>query len=55
MSEPFADITTKKCNNCHKEIEEPKYRLHEVACARNNIRCKLCNEMILRTDVDHHA
>jgi primosomal protein N' len=55
MSEPFGDITMKKCNNCDKPIEEPKFRLHEVTCARNNIKCHLCGEVISRADKDQHA
>lgn len=55
MSQPLGDITMKRCNNCEKPIEAPKFRIHEVQCARNNVKCHQCGEIIPIADKDHHA
>ena len=44
----------KRCTVCEKDIEEPKFRLHEVACARNNYKCPKCGEVIAKSDREQH-
>ena len=45
---------TKPCSVCGKAIEEPKHRIHEATCARNNYKCKECGEIVAKADKDHH-
>ena len=40
----------KKCPLCEKDIEQSKFRLHEVACARNNYKCPKCSEIVLKAE-----
>eukprot|EP00347_Sterkiella_histriomuscorum_P023509 403334376 len=49
-----ADVKLKSCSICGKDIEEPKYRIHEATCARNNYRCPQCGEVVPKGDKDHH-
>ncbi|CDW91546.1 UNKNOWN [Stylonychia lemnae] len=44
----------KACSICGKDIEEPKYRIHEATCARNNFKCQDCGEIVPKADKDHH-
>ena len=39
---------------CEKPIEVQKYRLHEVACSRQNYKCKKCGEVIPKSDREQH-
>ncbi|CDW80455.1 UNKNOWN [Stylonychia lemnae] len=51
-STPSAD--TKICSNCNKPIEISKFRMHEIGCARNNIKCPQCREIVLKSDLPAH-
>lgn len=42
----------KKCPLCQKDIEQSKFRLHEVACARNNFKCDKCGDIVPKSDKD---
>ena len=44
----------KPCTVCGKDIEEPKYRIHEATCARNNYKCPKCKEIVSKSEKDHH-
>lgn len=48
------DIKLKTCGNCGKDIEEPKFRMHEATCARNNYKCTQCGEVVPKADREHH-
>ena len=37
-----------------KPIEVAKFRLHEVACARNNYKCTKCGEVVPKADREQH-
>ena len=45
---------TKTCGVCQKEIDKAKFRLHEVACARNNYKCDKCGEVVPKADREQH-
>ena len=47
-------VPTKKCGNCEQEIEAPKFRMHEVGCLRNNIKCKVCGEIVAKEEKEEH-
>lgn len=47
-------VPTKPCSVCGKHIEEPKFRIHEATCARNNYKCQKCGEIIPKAEKDHH-
>jgi transcription initiation factor IIE alpha subunit len=44
----------KLCTICGKGIEEPKFRIHEATCARNNYKCPKCGEVLSKSEKDHH-
>ena len=47
-------MPTKGCSVCGKQIEEPKHRIHEATCARNNFKCAKCGEIVPKADKEHH-
>ena len=47
-------LDTKKCDMCEKLIEVSKFRLHSVACSRNNYKCAKCGDIIPKSDKDQH-
>jgi predicted nucleic acid-binding Zn ribbon protein len=49
-----SQIPMKPCTVCGKAIEEPKYRIHEATCARNNFKCPKCQEIVPKSEKDHH-
>ena len=48
------EIKLIKCKNCLKEIEEPKFILHEGFCLRNNVLCSICKEPVVKSDLESH-
>lgn len=42
----------KLCQTCDKEIDAAKFRMHEVQCARINTRCKKCNQIVLKSELE---
>ena len=54
MVEAQAAPETKECPLCKKQIEIAKFRLHEVACARQNYICKKCGEVVAKADREEH-
>ncbi len=54
VTQPNTEMTYKKCSTCKRDIEEPKFRLHDVACARNNYLCKECGEVVAKADKEEH-
>lgn len=42
------------CPTCRKPIEIPKFRIHEATCARNNYKCPDCNEIVPKSEKEHH-
>ena len=47
-------VETKTCSMCQKPIEVAKFRLHEVACARQNYKCSKCGEVVPKADREEH-
>ena len=47
-------VATRKCDVCEKQIEVPKFRLHEVACARQNYKCRKCGEVVAKAERDKY-
>ena len=47
-------LVTKTCEMCEKPIELNKFRLHSVACSRNNYKCTKCGEIVAKSDKDQH-
>ena len=47
-------VATRKCDVCEKQIEVPKFRLHEVACARQNFKCRKCGEVVAKAEREAH-
>lgn len=47
-------VKFKPCSVCGKEIEEPKFRIHEATCARNNYKCPKCKEIVAKSEKEHH-
>ena len=45
---------TTKCDNCEEEIDNSKYKMHSVRCARFNYKCKVCGEVVLLEDKEEH-
>jgi transcription initiation factor IIE alpha subunit len=52
--EATSTVPMKPCGVCGKPIEEPKFRIHEATCARNNFKCPKCAEIIPKSEKDHH-
>ena len=52
MVEP--SIEERLCKTCNKNIDIAKFRLHEVACARNNSKCAKCGQIVAKVDRDQH-
>ena len=50
----MVEAETKICDVCQKPIEVAKYRLHSVACARNNYRCAKCGEIVAKVEREQH-
>ena len=48
------EVRLKPCCVCGKDIEEPKLRIHEATCARNNFKCPKCEEVITKSEKNHH-
>ena len=44
----------KKCSNCEELIPESKLILHERFCSQNVLRCKHCNQPIIKDDMEDH-
>lgn len=42
------------CRNCERQIEVSKHRMHEVQCARMNVKCKECGEVVSKEDKEEH-
>ena len=49
-----AQVLTKPCGICQKPIEEPKLRIHEATCARNNYKCQQCGEVVAKAEKENH-
>ena len=47
-------VAMKKCGICDNDIEEPKFRLHEIGCSRNNYRCKECGIAVAKAEKEEH-
>ena len=47
-------VPTKPCSICGKAIEQPKHRIHEATCLRNNYKCNQCGEIVAKSDKDSH-
>ena len=47
-------MPTKRCGTCEKEIELPKFRIHEIGCARSNYKCQTCGEIVAKADKEEH-
>ena len=47
-------VVMKRCSVCEKDIEEPKFRLHESACARMNYKCAKCGDVLAKADRETH-
>jgi hypothetical protein len=45
---------TKLCTTCEKQIEVSKFRIHETQCARQNYKCKVCGDIVLKDDREEH-
>lgn len=45
---------TKICTTCERDIPESKFRLHDVACSRNNYKCKECGQVVAKADKEEH-
>ena len=54
QNEAGSSVPTKKCSVCSRDIEEPKLRLHEATCARNNYKCAKCGQIVAKAEKDHH-
>ena len=48
------EVETKTCGMCQKPIEMAKFRLHEVACSRQNYKCAKCGEVVPKADKEQH-
>lgn len=44
----------KKCPTCERLIDISKYRMHDIGCARNNYKCKLCGEVVAKAEKEEH-
>ena len=53
-AEQNPEVETKTCAMCQKPIELAKYRLHEVACSRQNYKCAKCGEVVPKADREQH-
>ena len=53
MAEAQAE-ETKFCKNCERQIEVSKMRMHEIQCARMNYKCKLCGQVVAKSDKEEH-
>ena len=49
-----AQAETKLCSNCDKQIEASKFRMHEIQCARLNYKCKVCGQVVAKSDKEEH-
>ena len=47
-------VETKKCSLCEKDIEVPKFRMHEIGCLRSNYKCKECGMCVAKEDKEDH-
>lgn len=54
MDSVATQVPMKPCGVCGKPIEEPKFRIHEATCARNNFKCPKCGEIVPKADKEHH-
>jgi DNA-directed RNA polymerase subunit RPC12/RpoP len=50
-SEP---VPTKRCGTCERDIELPKFRMHEIGCARSNYKCAVCGEIVAKSEKEEH-
>ena len=50
-SEP---VPTKRCGTCERDIEVPKFRMHEIGCARSNYKCAVCGEIVAKSEKEEH-
>ena len=42
------------CSTCERQIPMSKFRMHEIGCARNNYKCKVCGEVVAKCDREEH-
>ena len=49
-----AEVETKKCSTCERDIEVSKIRMHEIGCARMNYKCTICGEIVAKEDREDH-
>ena len=54
MVEAAETIVFKTCSICEVQIDETKFRLHEIGCARNNYKCRECGEVVAKCDKEEH-
>jgi DNA-directed RNA polymerase subunit RPC12/RpoP len=45
---------TKLCSTCDKQIEVPRFRMHEMGCARQNFKCATCGQCVAKADKEEH-
>ena len=45
---------TKKCGLCEQQIAVSKFRMHDMGCARQNYKCKECNQCVAKADKEEH-
>lgn len=45
---------TKKCGTCQRDIEQSKFRMHEIGCARNNYKCQICGDIVAKAEKEEH-
>merc|ERR1719461_363678 len=43
-----------KCENCGKYVHKMSFMMHEMHCLRQFMRCKVCNEVIKRSEEQQH-
>ena len=49
-----APVETKICSTCKQPIDVSKFRIHEIGCARNNYICKVCGELVAKSEKEEH-
>uniref|UniRef100_A0A6B2L5N0 TRAF-type domain-containing protein n=1 Tax=Arcella intermedia TaxID=1963864 RepID=A0A6B2L5N0_9EUKA len=49
-----ADLQTQICDNCLKHVPISTFQRHQLFCLRNNILCKKCNAVHLKSQIEQH-
>jgi len=49
-----AEIEYKRCPMCEKDVEAPKFRMHDIGCSRQNYRCAKCKKCVAKSEKEEH-